>query len=49
MGDWGGCGEEEIFGPATLSLGRLAELRRAPARKRAGLSWIKGVRRGKIG
>ena len=28
---------QRIFGPASLSLGRLAELRRAPARKRAGL------------
>jgi hypothetical protein len=31
MGDWGGCREEEIFGPATLNFGRLAELRKALA------------------
>jgi hypothetical protein len=36
------------WGPTTLSLGRLAELRRAPARKRAGLSWLKGARGGKM-
>jgi len=30
-------------GPASLSLGRLAELRRAPDRNRAGWGWLKGV------
>jgi len=34
MGDWGGCGEEEIFGPATLGLGRLAELPPSPRLRR---------------
>lgn len=32
MGDWGGCGEEEIFGPATLRTSQTrVELRRALA------------------
>ena len=30
MGDWGGCGEEEIFGPTTLLTRFAEELRRAP-------------------
>lgn len=41
-------GRDGTGGPTTLSLGRLAELCRAPARKRAGLSWLKGTRRGKM-